>query len=106
MYYVNESAFRKQVMFDLKEMGLLSNAVSVSKHQIGDKGFPDVSFAGRGVIGAIECKMRGKQPTESQHEWRIAIQSAQTPFHDNILYYVAYPETWDEIRQDIQRSLK
>ena len=105
MKFKNESEFRKKVMSDLKKLDYLTYAIPDSRHQLGDKGYPDVTAAGRGFIAFIECKMPGKYLFSEQADWKDAINLAVKEIDDYcaidaVAHFTIWPSSWREVKRE------
>ena len=115
-----EAAFESQCLKDLSALGYLVHSLpdaQANRRQRGDSGFPDICFAGRGRVGFIECKIDTRKKQASiyklldvgQHEWRKAILNAmgyannpaRAGFLNALLYYLATPDNWDAILEEL-----
>ena len=114
-----ESEFEGQCVKDLRALGYLvythADSPRNRKNSRSDSGYPDITFAGRGRVGFIECKMpknkRGDPESLSndQDKWRDAIQGSQTqPFklfrgfaNFNPVWAVATPDNWQSLLDEL-----
>ena len=100
----------------MRELGYLVYTHADSRRNVknkrSDSGYPDITFAGHGRVGFIECKMpknkRGDVDLdEGQIEWQDAIEWARhesAAFHGKdiaLRHWVATPENWQEILQEL-----
>ena len=111
-----ETHFRKDCLADIRAIGYLATAIPDSRQLLGDKGEPDIRFAGRGRIGFLECKfpvnLNGDvELSLAQMRWReeimkpILAKKAQPKIGFNwamgksLFYGIGTPENWREIME-------
>lgn len=105
-----ESEFEGQCVKDLRALGYLvythADSPRNRKNSRSDSGYPDITFAGRGRVGFIECKMPRQHLKPSQIAWREDILWAGQEIKGfrgkrPIFYAIATPDNWDAILQEL-----
>ena len=92
--YGSERDFQATVEAALLRLGFLVYSVPDSRRATA-RGYPDVTFAGHGMVGFIECKAKGGKVRPEQERWVTQLGRA------GVFAAIVYPDGWDELCREL-----